>query len=370
MEKKKILFVSTLTPPFYGSSLSSEMCLNILKKDGKYDVTNIKLNYSFDMSDVGKLNLNKILGFFKVRKQIRVSLKQFQPEIIYFVPAVTGLALIRDFLYLRSIKSLKNGKLILHIRGQFLKKDWQNPITKYIIKSLLVCDKVIVLGPELIANLKNRILKENIFVLINAIPNTLSNDEFEEIIIQRNLNSDLNLLFLSNMHEAKGWFKVLEVSKLLFDSGIKFSCHFVGGWASKNDNKKFFDYINKNNLSNNIFYHGQLLNEEKNQMLAKSNIMIYPTEYNDACPRVIIEAMEYGLTVIASNEAAIPSLILDDETGIILKKNTVDDIFKNILKLNDNTYRRDMEIKARERFLERFTLQTYKNRFIEIFSKI
>lgn len=370
MERKKILFVSTLTPPFYGSSLSSEMCLNILKNNNQFDVRNIKLNYSLDMSDVGKLNLKKIVGFIKVRKQIRNSIKQFQPDIIYYVPAVTGLALIRDFLYLRSIKFLKKGKLILHIRGQFKKEDWKNPVLNYIIKNLLVCDKAIVLGPELIANLNQRILEENIFVLINAIPNTLSNAEFDEVIIQRNSTSELNLLFLSNMHEAKGWFKVLEASKLLFDSGIKFSSHFVGGWASKNDEKKFHNYVEQYNLGDNIFYHGQLLNEEKNKMLAKANIMIYPTEYNDACPRVIIEAMEYGLTIISSNEAAIPSLIINDETGIILEKNTVDEIYNNILKLKDTTSRKEMEIKARNRFLEKFTKETYQKKLIEIFNMI
>jgi hypothetical protein len=59
------------------------------------------------------------------------------------------------------------------------------------------------------------------------------------------------------MQETKGWFKVLEESKLLFDSGINFSCHFVGEWSSKKDPKIFQEYIEKNNLINNIVYHGQ-----------------------------------------------------------------------------------------------------------------
>lgn len=99
--QKKVLFISTLTPPYGGSAMSSEMCLNILKEDKRFIVRNIKLNYSLNMSDIGKVNFKKIYGLFEVRKQIRGLLRQFQPDIIYFVPAVAGFALIRDYYFLR-----------------------------------------------------------------------------------------------------------------------------------------------------------------------------------------------------------------------------------------------------------------------------
>src|ERR1035437_3787552 len=297
--QKKILFISTLTPPNGGSAMSSEMCLNILKEDKRFIVRNIKLNYSLNMSDIGKINLKKVYGLFQVRKQIRGLLRQFQPNIIYFVPAVAGFALIRDYYFLWIIKKLKKGKLILHIRVQFKNKDWNNPIKKLIIQDLLGCDKAIVLGPELIENLKNRVPIENIRILPNAIPNVLTDINFEKIMWQRSLNNNLQILFLSNMHETKGWFKVLEACKLLIDSGIKFICHFVGEWTSKSDSQKFYEYIEINNLLNNIIFHGQLLKNEKNGMLAMADILIFPTEY-DACPRVIIEAMEFGLSIIAN----------------------------------------------------------------------
>lgn len=59
---RKILFLSPLPPPLYGSAMSSEMCLDILKSDKRFDVQNVKLNYSRAMTDVGKLTLSKLYG--------------------------------------------------------------------------------------------------------------------------------------------------------------------------------------------------------------------------------------------------------------------------------------------------------------------
>jgi glycosyltransferase involved in cell wall biosynthesis len=365
--KKKILFLSTLTPPYYGASMSSEMCLSILEEDKSFEVKNIKLNYSEGIEDVGKISFKKIYGLFQVSRQIKLLLKNFNPDIIYFAPAVTGFGLIRDYYFLRIIKIKKRGKLILHIRGQFKKKDWNNPIKKKIITQLLICDKAIVLGSELIRNLKNSVKDENIYILPNAIVDTLKSAEFEKISIEKKLNNKLNLLFLSNMQEAKGWFKVLEACKLLYSSGIKFECHFVGKWTSTTDEQKFYNFVNQHGISNMIKYHGQLLNEEKNKILSETDIFIYPTEY-DACPRVIIEAMEYGITIISNNEGTIPSLIAHNETGYIVENNTVNEIYQYIIKLLDKTLRYNMSIRSRERFLEKFTINTYRKKFIDIFN--
>ena len=365
--RKKILFLSTLAPPYYGSSLSSEMCLGILKADERLDVQNIKLNYSESMSDVGKINLKKIKGLYQVTRKIRGLIRNFQPDIIYFVPAVTGFALIRDFLFLSQIKLFKKGKLILHMRGQFKKEDLQKPVTRYMIKDLLQCDEVIVLGPELIRNVTDIVPVPKVTVLPNALPDSIPATDFKSIMAERQQGSGLNLLFLSNMQEAKGWFKVLQASKLLLDAGYPFRCHFVGGWSSEAAKEKFYRYIGENNLQDHVVFHGQLLREEKEEMLKQADVLVFPTEY-DACPRVVLEAMEYGMPVVANREGTIPSMVENGRTGFVLDKNTPEEIVEKLIRLMDRPFRTEMGWKARDRFLTRFTEKTYKDKFIQLFT--
>jgi glycosyltransferase involved in cell wall biosynthesis len=345
------------------------MCLGILKSDERFDVQNIKLNYSESMADVGKLNLKKIRGLYQVTQKIRKQVKEFQPDIVYFVPAVTGFALIRDFLFLTQIKLFSKAKLILHMRGQFKKQDLEKKAFSYMIKDLLKCDEAIVLGPELISNVTDIVPVPKVTVLPNALPNSIPDADFKLMMAERQKSEMLNLLFLSNMQEAKGWFKVLQACKLLMDAGKPFRCHFVGGWspASFAAKEKFFHYIEENKLQQNVFFHGPLLRQEKEEMMKQADVLVFPTEY-DACPRVVLEAMEYGIPVVANREGTIPSMVDHEQTGFVLEKNTPEEILEKLVCLMNKNFRTEMGWKARQRFLEHFTLETYKDKFLQIFT--
>lgn len=364
--EKKVLFLTTLPPPHHGASMSSAMCLNILRNDLGINIKNVKLNLSVIASDQGKISLNKLYGTFKIIKEIKYLIKNFTPDIVYFAPAVTGIALYREFLLLKFIKYYHKKKIILHIRGQFKEKEWNNPFKKLIIKSILKCNKAIVLGPELIANLRNSISINNIYVLPNALPESLTDEEFQKRIKQKQSKKCLKLLFISNMEEFKGWRKVLETCKLLANLQIDFTCDFIGAWPSSREKLYFYRYLEINNLKQYINHHGQLLNNEKTEFLVKSDIMIFPTFY-DACPRVVIEAMEFGLPIISSSVGTIPSLVVHNKTGFIIKKNSAEEILKYVLKLSNTELRKQMGMKSRERFKEKFTLEKYKTKFLNIF---
>lgn len=365
---KKILFLSPLPPPYYGSAISSKLCLDILKSDSRFEVENIRLNYTTKMSDLGKINFNKLYGLIRVTIQIVHLIKRFNPEIIYFMPATFGFGLIRDYFFLSLIKMLNHRKLILHLRAQFKRDDWNNHFKKFLIKKVLQCDKVIILGPELIENLNETVPANKIFILTNALPKTLSNNEFGKIISYRNNNYNLNLLFLSIMWKFKGWYKLLEACNLLTNIGVKYTCHFVGDWPSDNERKIFYRYIENNNLNKNIVFHGQLLDKEKNRLLMEANVLVLPTEF-DSCPRTILEAMEFALPVISTRVGTIPSLIEHGKTGFILEKNTAIEIFEHLLNLRDIHYRNIIGKNGRERFLEKFTIDTYKNKFLSIINE-
>jgi len=364
----KILFIAPLPPPYYGSAISSELCLNILKASEEFEVFKIKLNYSKDIADVGNFSTAKILGFFYVLMDIWKVMRYEKPDMVYFVPATFGIAFLRDSVILWLIRRFKDRKLILHLRSQFREKEWMNVFKKFLIKKLLRSDKIILLGAELKDNLKSVVKDEKIFFLPNAIPNTLSSEDFLEIQKFRRKNKELNLFFLSNMLEFKGWFKLLETCKLLKEANFKFKCHFAGGWPSHAERSKFNKYVNTNLLQDFVVHHGKLFDEGKVTMFKKADIFIFPTEF-DACPRVIIEAMEYGLPIISTQVGTIPSMISNGETGLIVKNNTPHELFNQISKLCNDKVRVEMEVKGRERFLYKYTLTSYKEQFLSIILK-
>ena len=368
---KKILFLSPLPPPHYGSAMSSQMCLDILQKSKSFNARNIKLNYSKEMNDIGKINFDKISGIFKVSKQIRQELESFSPDIVYFVPATSGLGLIRDAYFIKQIKKLRKGKILFHVRSRMTEKDWKNKIYQKLYKKMFSNQKAIVLDESLKADLHNLIKDKDILILPNAIKNELSESQFKKITQQRKKQNSFNLLFLSNMDESKGWLKTLEACKILRERNINFKCNFVGACPSEKTKIKFNKFISKNNLQKNIKYLGKKTGQEKNKIFATSDILIFPTEYKlETFGRVIIEGMMFGLPVIANGIAAIPTIIQHGETGFVLKQNTPEEIANYIIKLQDKILREKMGEMGRKRFLIEYEIKKYENKFIKILKAI
>jgi len=362
--KKKILFLSPMPPPYYGSSMSSEMCLGILKQSKKFEVRNVKLNFATETNGLVP-KWKKIFNFFNTIKKILFELKNFKPDLVYFVPATTSFGLIRDYLFVRKIKRYYNGKILFHIRSRMI--NWDSYFGRKMYEGIFIKEMAIVLDECLKEDLRDLILDKNIFVLPNAIKNEFSDIEFEKIIFSRRKNDKFRILFLSNMDESKGWFKLLEACKSLKDFDLDFECNFIGAWSGPKDEKKFYSFVKKNSLNNFVNYLGVKINKEKNDVLKKSDVLVFPTEYKlETFGRVIIEGMMFGLPVIANRIASIPNIIQDKKTGFILKENSPGEIGGYIMKLKNRKLREKMGIAGRKRFLKNYEIGGYKKKFLWI----
>lgn len=367
--KLNVLFLSPLPPPHYGSAISSEMCLSIVNAEQSLAVKSIRLNYSKDMSDIGTVNLRKLTGFFNVLAKIIIYRITFRPHVVYFVPATSGFGLIRDFLLISAVNIGRKGQLIVHLRSRFLPDDFKQIFRRTAIKGIINCDKLILLGKELIGNLNGQIDIRKVCILPNAIPQSISDSTYREIVRNRN-NKKLTLLFLSNMHGSKGWFKVLETCRLLKTKGIRFSCNFVGDWETGKDKNRFDSFVRINDLRNEVFYLGRLVGKEKQSVLERTDVLIFPTEYQlETFGRVIIEAMEFGIPVIANRIGTIPSVIRHARSGYLLSRNTPDEIAAYVVNLTEKDLRLRMGQRSRELFLEYYTLEKYRNKFLQLITK-
>jgi glycosyltransferase involved in cell wall biosynthesis len=364
--KKKILFLSVLPPPYYGSAMSSKMCLDILKKSKEFEVENIKFNYSKEIEDVGKINLDKLRGLFYVKRQTKKEIQEFKPDLIYCFSGTYGLGLFRDWLFVREIKKHWKGKILFHVRSRIEEKHWNNKIFRKIYKKMFENGKAIVLDKSLKSDLHGLINEKDFFILPNAIKNEISNIDIKRILKLRRRNKTINILFLSHMSKTKGWVELLEACKILNEKDMNFICNFVGSWWNKEDERYFYNFIKEHKLEKRVFYLGKKIKKEKNKILEKSNLLVYPTKL-DTFGRVVIEAMMFAIPVIANGICAIPTTIKHDKTGFILKKNTPKEISIYIERLIKNKKLREkMGIEGRKRFLQRYESKVYEKKFLKI----
>ena len=173
------------------------------------------------------------------------------------------------------------------------------------------------------------------------------------------------LLFLSNLIESKGVLVLLDALKLLKDKGYSFICDFVGGETKEIDAKRFAEEVEKRGLNELALYQGRKYGEEKEMALTRANIFVLPT-VNDCFPLVLLEAMQYGLPCVTTDEGGIRDIVVNDSGFTVhrssqgeLAKETADAMEKLI---TDAELRTTMGKAGRTRLEEMFTEEVFEKR--------
>ena len=180
--------------------------------------------------------------------------------------------------------------------------------------------------------------------------------------------------FYSNLFESKGVLDVLEAAAIVIKKKSNVRFLFTGNWIKKEEKTRIRaeQIINKNNLNKFIEFTGVITGEVKEKFLEETDIMVFPTWYPyEGCPMVILESMEYSIPVISTKDTgAIPEMISDGDTGILVEKNNPGQIAEAIFKLlSDENLRIRMGKKARERFKMDFTFDRNLDNIITAFTK-
>ena len=186
-----------------------------------------------------------------------------------------------------------------------------------------------------------------------------------EIVAAKN-NQIPHLLFLSNLLINKGVFVLLDACKILKEKGYSFICKFVGGETAEINAAYFKEEVKIRNLSKNVIYEGKKYEKEKQDYFGKADIFIFPTLY-ETFGLVLLEAMEYSLPCISTNEGGIPAIIEDGKTGYIVEKHSPEKIAEKIEYLMDHPEQCTAMGKAgKEKFLKEFTLAQFERRLSKI----
>ncbi len=85
---------------------------------------------------------------------------------------------------------------------------------------------------------------------------------------------------------------------------------------------------------------------------------------------VLIEAMSFGLPVIATDAGGVPEIVIDGQTGILVPPEDAAALRKAIQRLlKDDELRRGMGTRGRERVVQRYQLDDHMARLVEIFQQ-
>ncbi len=147
-------------------------------------------------------------------------------------------------------------------------------------------------------------------------------------------NEIFHIGFLSWFVEKKGIFLLLESLKELKARNKKVMLHLAGGGALEERIKL---YIEENNLSDVIKWYGVIAGEEKVRFFNSIHVFTMPSlevkNDMDGIPVVLMEAVSYGVPMIATRVSGIPEICIDGKNGILVQQNSVRSLTSAIEKM-------------------------------------
>ena len=207
-------------------------------------------------------------------------------------------------------------KVIAHVHGGGF-KDFHKENPTLVENELHKVDAVISLS-ETWKDFFVSIDCKNVYVINNII-------EPPKILPTEN-DGKFHFLFLGLITEAKGIFDLLEVIASNHDDWKDKIVLHIGGRGKIN---QLTSLIAEKGLSGIVQYEGWVSGQRKQELLNKADAFLLPS-YTEGIPISILEAMSYGLPILASAVGGIPDLIKDGVNGYVFNAGDLQTIAEDI----------------------------------------
>jgi glycosyltransferase involved in cell wall biosynthesis len=368
-----ILFILHIPPPVHGSSVVGKAIMESKLINEAFDCRYINLGTSVSIDEIGKGGMRKIFRYASILGQIIWQLIFFRPELGYVAIAAKGGAFYKDMLVVILFK-LFGVKLVYHLhnKGVSIRQEkWLDNLLYYLVFKNA---DVILLSKYLYPDIQKYVSENRVHYCPNGIREQQGNREQAAGNRQQRGNSQeeaVEILFLSNLIESKGVFVLLDACKILQRKKLNFRCTFVGGIGDVNE-QRFKLRVEELGLCDCVYYAGKKYGREKEAIFANANIFAFPTYYDyETFGLVNLEAMQFSLPIVTTFEGGIPDVVDNEVTGFLVPQKNIDILAEKLEILIQNPdLRQQMGEAGRKRYEEKFTLDKFERRMVEILGEV
>lgn len=164
---------------------------------------------------------------------------------------------------------------------------------------------------------------------VDLIPNGIALDEYEFENKNQNFPS---LLYIGRLIKIKGIDILIRALPIIKTSYPTIKLYIAGTGGQSN---KIKSLVKKMDLTENVVFLGNVFGIEKKSLISSVDVLILPSRY-DACPIVLLEAMESSKPIVASRVGGIPYIVNDGETGFLFEVGNINQLANNVLDLLNN----------------------------------
>lgn len=281
------------------------------------------IDMKFIPSYIEANNVKKILFFLKAFRKIKKEFKKNKPDIVHIHMSYKG-SFTRKFLLHKLCR--KNGiPDIIHLHGSEFKKwfDESDDKKKEQIRILLKeCAGFIVLGDKWNKAVKEIEPETKTVMVRNTVHIPCCTVHWQQ---------PFTVLFMGVLIKRKGVADLINAVNLLKKENKLNNVKVIiaGSGAEETELKAMCTQLG---LEQYIEFTGWIAGEDKEKIFRESQMLVLPS-YNEGLPIAIIEAISYGMPVVATNVGDISSAVIHGENGFLIDPGDVKGLAYSIHKL-------------------------------------
>lgn len=325
----KVLVIGPLPPPAGGM----ETILNQISFM-RYKNIKIKIFNTSKKRIIKSLIVFNLLNFIYRSIKLTYILLFYRPDLLH-IHTASSKSFWQNHIYFQICK-IFNKKIILHIHGGAF-KDFYTHSNKFIkariIKTLNSADSLIVLSNYWFNFFKTLCPTQKIHIL----PNSIDLDIISKYNIKKSkkIDNKYNILFVGRIEKQKGIYELLNAFSEIKNKNL--FLYIMGPFM--NNEREIRTLTKKLKISNRVKFLGMISGPEKYEYFSKSHLFVLPS-YWEGLPLSVLEAMSFGLPIIATDVGAIPEII-KKENGILIKPKNYNILKEKIITILKNKDRID-----------------------------
>lgn len=293
----------------------------------RHDWSSNSVDMKFISTYIEGGNVKKILYFILAYIKILFIMIFHRPDVVHIHMSYKG-SFTRKYQIHKLCKKFEV-RDVIHLHGSEFKKWYfscKNEKRKEVKNLLQECDAFLVLGEKWNNVIKNIEPKTKTYVLSNTV-----NIPEEKSIWNR---QKFQILFLGVLIERKGVSDLVHAIDYIKDSAIAGNVHFIIA-GSGPEEEELKSLSKKLDIDSLITFAGWIDADKKKNLLKDSQMLVLPS-YNEGLPVAILEAISYGLPIVATDVGDISSAVKDNVNGYLVQPgdirglaNAMESIFVN-----------------------------------------
>jgi len=306
--------IANWTKNFIGNpTISSQITVRIVNTRliGRRATGSTKYNY---LEEVYRLCKNVVSLF--------IQLAFMKPDIVHLNSSCSNFGLVRDSIFSRIIK-IFNRPLVVHFHCNVAYYSYSKRAYSCLSRLVVRANKLLVLNKPSQKYIIEKFAKESVI-----LPLYIPNDKLRHIT-QRKVEETIKcIVFVGHITENKGCDIIIKIAEMLPQVRIVLIGHV------------FDEFKVKFQIPHNVVLTGNLPHSEVEAYLINADLFLFPSK-TEGFPTAVLEAMAFGLPIVASGVGAIPEMIgTNGEGGIIVKSREPNQFYKTIKMLDISIERR------------------------------